>query len=46
LWQNGVLSDLGTLAGGRNSQAFGINNVGQVVGEADTDATDGNGYPI
>ena len=35
LWRNGVPVDLGTL-GGANSQAFGVNNRGQVVGVAET----------
>jgi probable HAF family extracellular repeat protein len=33
LWQNGTMTDLGTL-GGDNSRAFGINSQGQVVGTA------------
>jgi len=33
-WQNGVLSDLGTLPGGSGSSAFWINNGGQTVGES------------
>ena len=36
---NGALTALPTLAGGNNSQAYGINNRGQVVGFAET------GYP-
>lgn len=32
LWKDGVLQDLGTLPGGTISQAYGINNYGQVVG--------------
>jgi probable HAF family extracellular repeat protein len=38
LWQDGVPVDLGTL-GGANSQAFGVNDRGQVVGWADTPTT-------
>jgi len=37
LWQDGTMLDLGTLPGGHRSQAFGINNLGQIVGWADTD---------
>jgi probable HAF family extracellular repeat protein len=35
LWTNGSFQDLGTLAGGSNSSASGVNNVGQVVGISD-----------
>jgi probable HAF family extracellular repeat protein len=34
LWQDGVLTELGDLPGGRGSDAEGINNAGQVVGAA------------
>jgi probable HAF family extracellular repeat protein len=34
LWQNGTMSDLGTLPGDVNSQALGINDKGQVVGQS------------
>jgi probable HAF family extracellular repeat protein len=32
LWQNGIISDLGAAPGDSDSQAYGINNAGQVVG--------------
>jgi len=35
IWSNGVMNDLGTL-GGNGSRAYGINDSGQVVGEAQT----------
>lgn len=35
IWSNGTIRDIGTF-GGRSSVAYGINNVGQVVGAADT----------
>lgn len=39
LWTNGTVQDLGTLSGGTNSSASGVNNNGQVVGISDTAAT-------
>ena len=35
VWENGVMADLETLAGGRGL-ATAVNNLGQVVGRADT----------
>jgi probable HAF family extracellular repeat protein len=37
LYRDGVAHDLGTLRNGLSSQAYAINNLGQVVGESDTD---------
>ena len=31
-WESGVMSDLGTLAGHDTASAFGINNLGQIIG--------------
>jgi probable HAF family extracellular repeat protein len=41
LWQNGKMISLGTL-GGRNSDAYAINDLGQVVGSADTKISSGH----
>ncbi len=39
IWQNGVMTDLGDLPGGADfSNAYGINNFGQVVGRSDSSA--------
>jgi probable HAF family extracellular repeat protein len=42
IWARKQAADLGTL-GGSNSIAFGVNNSGQAVGEAETSASDPNG---
>ncbi len=42
VWASGQAADLGTL-GGSNSIAFGVNNYGQAVGEAETSTSDPNG---
>jgi probable HAF family extracellular repeat protein len=34
LWRNGVMADLGTVRGDNSSNAFGINNKAQVVGQS------------
>ncbi len=39
-WQEGVATDLGALPGGSDSQAFGINAHGQIIGFAQTGMTD------
>jgi probable HAF family extracellular repeat protein len=35
LWQDGTMDDIGTLPGYINSNAFGINDIGQVVGNSE-----------
>ena len=42
VWASEQMTDLGTL-GGSNSIAFGVNDFGQSVGEAETSASDPNG---
>lgn len=45
-WQNGVLTDLGSLPGGDDSFAFSSNNRGQVVGMSENGQTDPlTGFP-
>ncbi len=41
VWQNGVMTSLPTL-GGNISQAFGVNNLGQLIGFAETKTQDAN----
>jgi probable HAF family extracellular repeat protein len=36
IWNNGVATDLGSLSGGRDSFALGINSTGQIVGGGPT----------
>ena len=45
IWQNGVMSPLPPLAGGNNSQAYGVNNRGQVVGFAENGTQDATCTP-
>lgn len=40
LWQDGVMAPLPLLEGGNNSQAYGVNNRGQVVGFAENGTQD------
>ena len=49
LWSHGLMTDLGTLEGGYNSFAFGVNHRGEVVGQAyntvpDVNSLYGYGY--
>ena len=47
LWQNGTMRDLGTFCDpeeGVGSEAYGINNIGQVVGSAATDSGDSHAF--
>ena len=37
LWQNGEMTDIGTLSGGAHSHAYGINDKGQIVGNSFTE---------
>lgn len=39
LWQGSAMTDLGTVDGDTDSNAQGVNNVGQVVGDSDTSTT-------
>ncbi len=40
VWQNGVMTDLGTLPGHQGSQAYSINNFDVIVGESETGVND------
>jgi len=43
LWRDGIMIDLGALPGHEYSMAFGINELGQIVGTSrDTDGSNGN----
>jgi probable HAF family extracellular repeat protein len=42
VWSNGKLTALSTLPGGRNANAFGINNKGQTVGFSEIGIRDGS----
>jgi probable HAF family extracellular repeat protein len=44
LWQDGQITDLGTLQGGYESFAWGVNNYGQVVGDATNGIVDPYSY--
>jgi len=43
LWDNGNMSDLGTLPQANDSEAFGLNDFGAVVGDSGNDSFDGHG---
>src|SRR5205823_12890707 len=43
LWDNGTMSDLGTLPEANDSEAFGLNDRGAVVGDSGNDSLDGHG---
>jgi len=44
IWQDGLMTELPPI-GGKNSEAFGVNNLGQVVGMAETATQDPNCIP-
>lgn len=46
VWKNGQAKTLGAFGTGLNSKAYGINFSGQVVGEADTQSSDGYPHPF
>jgi probable HAF family extracellular repeat protein len=45
VWKNGVLKALPNLPGGQNANAFELNNLGQVVGFAETGVSDATCVP-
>jgi probable HAF family extracellular repeat protein len=46
LYAGGIMSELGPTFGGPNSDAYAINDAGQVAGEADTSFADQYGSPL
>ncbi len=42
IWSNGKLTALSTPKGGRNANAFGLNNKGEVVGFSENGVRDGS----
>ncbi len=44
LWEGGAVTDLGTLAGGSQSFAYGVNDAGRIVGAAEIPSDGYTGY--